>query len=220
MAPVNGFRPVTGQPNDAVNGFHTHDPPPSTIASHLAPVSGLVEPQFDRRSFNLLLEEALGCDEDGRPNLGDDVETNVTLIRVIFQAGIEPILQESKDNPFASTSSGRNSLQLVQCFEVVRLAIEKCPRILYTPRQPGVVDADDSRDFFFEWLLPKVLIFLGASTKASDVGISKCGEIITATLLADVNCSSDQLNSGRVLAFLLAWIKGGFRAPQKKPVRG
>ena len=88
MALANGLTEV----HSKVNG-RQDEPLPSTLAAHLAPVNGVGEPGFDHLSFDALLDEALGCDDNGQPNLGNDVGVNQTLIRVIFEAGIDPILK-------------------------------------------------------------------------------------------------------------------------------
>ena len=44
--------------------------PPSILAAHIAPVNGNALPDVDPRIFAQLIEECLGYDEDGQPQVG------------------------------------------------------------------------------------------------------------------------------------------------------
>src|ERR1700678_1348451 len=104
---MNGQRLTSGHVND-----NPRPPPPSSmLATHFAPVNGNGNakplPHFDKESFDLLLEEALGHTEAGEPILGIDIDTNHKLISVLFQAGIDRVSSQT-DNPFNARQTGRD----------------------------------------------------------------------------------------------------------------
>jgi hypothetical protein len=108
-----------------LNGF---EPPPSSIlATHVVHGNGV--PNFDTDHFNQLLAEARGTDEQGQPNLGADPSVNHKLICIVFQIGIEPALDE---NPFHATAIGRGESQLRTCLEVLQIAIDRSPPVIFT----------------------------------------------------------------------------------------
>lgn len=219
MAHANNFVLAHGRASGEVDRFHSDGPPPSTLASHLAPVHGLVENQFDQKSFELLLDEALGSDENGHPNLGDDTDINATLILVICQAGIATALKESNDNPFASRTTGRQSLQLCRCFEVIQLAVENSPRVLYTPWRPDVADVEEGQHFLYEMLLSKLLAFLAVSANLHGEAVSKCCDLIAAVLAIQTNPHTPS-TEGQILRFIHICVEGKSVIQETKIIGG
>ena len=97
MAPANGV--------PLMNGFH---PPPSSILATRV-VNGDDASEFNQDSFNQLLEESLGTDENGQPNLGSDVSINHKLICIIIKAGVGPFLRDLRENPFRSSAASSST---------------------------------------------------------------------------------------------------------------
>ncbi|KAJ9633386.1 serine/threonine-protein kinase M1 [Knufia peltigerae] len=127
------------------------EPPPSSmLATHVVHGNGV--PDFDLDSFNQLLAEALGSDEHGQPNLGADVAVNHKLIRIIFQVGIEQTLDE---NPFQSAvAAGKATSQLKTCLEVLQLAIERSPHVLFVKSQDSGIPGQEA--LLYTWLIPRL----------------------------------------------------------------
>ena len=146
MAYINGTRHV--------NGF---EPPPSSIlATRLA--NGNDASVFDQRSFNHLLQESLGNDENGQPNLGSDIIVNNKLISIIVKAGVEPFVDDSRNNPFSSNVvSAKDEAQFLSCLDVIRIAIEKGPEVINVRSTPGDSERSENELPLYVWLLPKFL---------------------------------------------------------------
>jgi hypothetical protein len=146
------------QRNGANGTANRYEPPPSSmIATHLAPTNGTSLPCFDQEDFALLLEESLGSDEDGQPNLGTDVAVNHKLICVIIKAGLDTTDQRN-DDPFRKDSDYTNQVQ--KCFEVIDLAIERTPEALFLPSKPDHLDSGAETLPLFQWLLRRLLSFV------------------------------------------------------------
>lgn len=159
------------------NGF---EPPPSSIlATHV--VHGRGVPDFDQDNFNQLLAEALGSDEQGNSNLGSDVAVNHKLICIIFQVGIERVLE---DNPFQSTAAaGRATSQLKTCLEVLQLAIERSPQVLFVRSDPQGNSLSGQACPLYCWLVPRLLPLVG--TCLIDETRDAVLEVFNAMLEAD-----------------------------------
>lgn len=120
MAPLNG----------AEKDDDREPPPSSMLATHVIRGNGV--PHLNRDNFILLLEESLSTDEQGHPNLGQDVGVNHKLIQVVLQVGIEPLISHEKDDPFGNgLRSGRNARHLKSCLDVLQLAIERTPEVVF-----------------------------------------------------------------------------------------
>lgn len=183
-----------------INGF---EPPPSSIlATHVVHGNGV--PDFDRGHFNLLLAEALGSDEQGQPNLGADPSVNHKLICIVFQIGIEPALDE---NPFGATTIGTGESQLRTCLEVLQVAIERSPPVIFVKSDRQGNDVSRKACALYTWLIPTLLPLI-ASSQASDIGDAVLclfeSMVGAGTKCAPLSCSNV------VLAFLRNSISGQY----------
>ena len=149
MARTNGLH--------AVNGFH---PPPSSIlATRVGNGDDALE--FNQDSFHQLLEESLGTDDNGQPNLGSDQSINHTLICIITKAGIDPFVRDLKDNPFQSNAApSEREAQVSCCLDVIRTAIDRSPQVIFVKSVPEDHVAGEHQVPLYSWLLPKLLSLL------------------------------------------------------------
>lgn len=139
------------------------NPPPSSIlATHLAPVNGNgAGSHFDRESFAQLLEESLGTDDEGHPNLGNDVSINHKLICVIVKAGLDHVLHQPRDPFLANEEESEVVLEACNCLEVLELAIVRCPLVVFELSGENEPNEGDRDVPLFLWLFPRLLRFLG-----------------------------------------------------------
>ncbi|KIV90128.1 hypothetical protein PV10_07469 [Exophiala mesophila] len=179
------------------NGF---EPPPSSmLATHVVHAHGV--PDLDRDNFQQLLTEVLSTDEQGQPNLGTDIAVNHKLICIIFQVGIEPSLAEDPFKP--SKGSGRADSQMKSCLEVIKLAIEKSPQVLFVKSDPqGRDKSDDSLPLYF-WLISHLLPLLAS---ASSVGVRDDILGLIKSMVTSDRSSSPAQTSEVVLDFVRACI--------------
>ena len=187
MAPFDGQRLTNGHASGGA-----HRPPPSSIlATHFAPVhgSGSVStlPDFDKNSFDLLLEESLGQDEHGEPNLGTDIGTNHKLISVLFKAGIDRTFGQS-ENPFDAYPIGRDGLQIQLCLDVIKLAVERSPRVLFVPTPYSEASPGEEIPLY-AWLIPKLLVLLTTCEELKKSFNEKVRGVLAAVLGAGILCS-------------------------------
>jgi hypothetical protein len=179
-----------------VSGF---EPPPSSIlATHVVHGNGV--PEFDRDNFDQLLAEALGSDEDGQPNLGADVAVNHKLICIVFQIGIERALEE---NPFRAP--GKADARLRTCLEVLKLAVERSPQVVWATSDTPIHDATTKPCPLYSWLIP-TLLPLTASTQAEEVRDAVLA-LFESLVDADGKCNLST-PSDTILGFLRATIQG------------
>lgn len=191
MAPVAVARPTSG-----------FEPPASSIlATHVVHGNGV--PDFDRDNFNQLLAEALGSDDQGRPNLGADVAVNHKLICIVFQVGIECALEE---NPFRSAATaGKAEDQLSTCLEVLRVAIERSPQVVFVKSDPLGKDTSENPTSLYCWLVPRLLPLIASSqTEGVREGVL---QVFNAMVEADRKCSTSY-SCDSVLEFMRACISG------------
>lgn len=195
--PQEAMAPAPG-PRQA-NGF---EPPPSSIlATHVVRGEGV--PDLDRHHFNQLLTEVLGTDEEGQPNLGDDVFVNHKLVCVIFQVGIEPALEET---PFRTAiASGKVDAQLKRCLAVLRVAIERSPQVLFVKSDPPGKDVAGPECPLFCWLIPRLLpvIPFCQDIEARDAVLG----VFDAVLEADSKCATTY-TCGNVLQYMRSCVSG------------
>lgn len=181
------------------NGF---EPPPSSIlATHVVHAHGV--PDLDRDNFQQLLTEVLSTDEQGQPNLGTDITVNHKLICIICQVGIEPSLAEDPFKP--AKVSGRANSQMKSCLEVLRLAIEKSPHVLFVKSDPQGRDQSDQSPPLYFWLLSRLLPLLAS---ASSVGVRDDILSLIKTMVGSDRTSSPNENSEIILDFIRACISG------------
>ena len=193
MAPVPGARQS--------NGF---EPPPSSIlATHVVHGDGV--PRFDQESFNQLLREVLGTDEQGQPNLGSDVTVNHKLICIVFQVGIE---QDLEENPFQSAAAaGKAGSQLRTCLEVLQVAIERSPQALFVTSSSNAGSDSGQPCALYSWLFPRLLPLM---TSCQNVEIrDRILSVFTAMLEADVSCSTTY-SCSNILLFMRACVSGKY----------
>lgn len=175
MAALNGTR---REPWPHVNGAAcAADPPSSSIlASHVASANGNQLPHFDRESFAQLLDESLGQDEDGQPNLGTDISINHRLICIIVKAGIDTANTNNLDDPFVR---GRDKLDhILRCLEVIDLALQRSPDVLHRISGPEDHGAGDESVPLFMWLIPKLLSLIGIADGETHTVSDKCRMIL------------------------------------------
>ena len=181
------------------NGF---EPPPSSmLATHVVHAHGV--PDLDRDNFQQLLTEVLSTDEQGQPNLGTDIAVNHKLICIIFQVGIEPSLVEDPFKP--SKGSGRADSQMKSCLEVIQLAIEKSPQVLFVKSDPQGRDQSDGSLPLYFWLISHLLPLLAS---ASSVGVHDDILGLIKSMVTSDRSSSPAQNSEVVLDFVRACISG------------
>jgi hypothetical protein len=187
MVLINGQRSI----NRPVNIGAHQVPPSSMLATHFAPVHGNggvdVLPDFDKNSFDLLLEESLGQDEHGESNLTTDVGTNHKLISVLFKAGIDRAVGQS-ENPFNAYPTGRDALQILLCLDVMKLALERSPRVLFLPT--SLAEAGPREEIpLYAWLTPRLLQLLATCAKETETLDEKVQGVLAAVLRAGNLCS-------------------------------
>lgn len=179
------------------------EPPPSSmLATHVVHGNGV--PDFDRDSFNQLLAEALGSDEHGQPNLGADVAVNHKLIRIIFQVGIEQTLD---DNPFHSAvAAGKATSQLKTCLEVLQLAIERSPQVLFVKSQDSGTPGQGP--LLYCWLIPRLFPLLNHDGLQDAIL-----QLLNVMLRGDRRCSTTDA-CGQIWEYLRS-VAGGKNLYQK-----
>jgi hypothetical protein len=199
MAPFNGERLTNGHASGGA-----HRPPPSSIlATHFAPVHGngsvSTLPDFDKNSFDLLLEESLGHDEHGEPNLGTDIGTNHKLISVLFKAGIDRTFGQS-ENPFNAYPVGRDGVQIQLCLDVIKLAVQRSPRVLFVPT-PHSEAIPGEQIPLYALLVPKLLVLLTTCEEPKKSFNEKVRGVLAAVLGAGSLCSKPTSLCSTISAF-------------------
>ncbi|EEP77729.1 hypothetical protein UREG_02578 [Uncinocarpus reesii 1704] len=150
MAAHNGTKPSrVGQPSLNRSG----EPASSLIAVHLAPhlaSGGNGGHTIERETFSQLRREILGQDENGHVNLDDSLSDIHTLICVVIRAGLEPLLKRRKSTLPEDDILG----QMLDCLDIVQLAIQRAPQVLQEPCDPGVLGEDTVPAPLFAWIIP------------------------------------------------------------------
>ncbi|KIW85501.1 hypothetical protein Z517_00892 [Fonsecaea pedrosoi CBS 271.37] len=200
MAPVSTARQSNGL-----------EPPPSSIlATHVVHGNGVTD--FDQDNFNQLLIEALGTDDQGQPNLGADVAVNHKLICIVFQIGIERVLE---DDPFrSSTAAGRGNSQFRTCLEVLQVAIKRSPQVLYVKSDTQGRLFNGNGCALYSWLIP-TLLPLGAPAQASVDGDAIL-DLFGSMVEADRKCTN-LYSSDIILDFLRNCVSGILTVTQSLP---
>lgn len=206
MAPMNGHKTQAR----ALDSGHVsvHVPPPSSIlAMHIAPVNGNGIAHFDEASFTQLIEACLGYDEYGQPSLGTDIDVTHRVICVIAKAGIDPAFGNN-DDPFKI--QGRNVDGLTKCLEVIDLATQKSPSVLFALPNVDELVLGDWNVPLFAWLIPKLLCLVTKSRDDDNDDSVACktwsvlGNIVTAA----ARCSSSQNDCRTVSLFVTSYASG------------
>lgn len=182
-----------------INGF---EPPPSSLlATHVVHGNGV--PDFDRDNFDQLLNEALGSDEQGHPNLGADVSVNHKLICIVFQVGIERDLEV---NPFrTAAAAGKADSQLRTCLEVIQVAVERSPQVVFMTSDHQSQETPKQSCALYFWLIPRLLPLI-ASSQPEEVKNAAL-DVFQAVLNAEKRCLTSY-ESHTVLEFIRTCLSG------------
>jgi hypothetical protein len=183
MAPVNGHRLGSYVPE---NGKMNARSPPSILAAHIAPANGNALPDVDPKIFAQLIEECLAYDDGGQPRVGTDVAVNHRLICVIVKVGIDPVSID-QDDPFEAQS--RNGDQVTRCLEVIDIAIQRSPLVLYALSGTDDLGPEDHMVPLFAWLIPKLLSVIGQGQGEHDPISSKAWSVLSNLVASARTCS-------------------------------
>ncbi|EFW15003.1 conserved hypothetical protein [Coccidioides posadasii str. Silveira] len=137
------------------------EPASSLIAAHLAPhlaPGRNGDHGIERETFSQLRREIFDQDENGQVNLDDNLSDIHTLICVVIKAGLEPLLKRRK----ANVPKGDVLGQVVDCLDIVQMAIQKAPHVLREPCDPGILGEDTAGAPLFTWIIPFHLALLCA----------------------------------------------------------
>ncbi|KAL9109940.1 MAG: hypothetical protein Q9227_005463 [Pyrenula ochraceoflavens] len=190
-----------------INGLaHPHDPSSSSvIATHLAPTNGhAISLDVDRESFAQLLDESLGTDADGQPNLGNEPAVNQKLIAVIVKAGLEHAVNQPLD-PFNENSETSPVHEACRCLDVIKLAVSRSPEVLHQlsgQHEPG---PDDSHVPLFMWLIPRLLSVLVRWSPPSHQLQSAIWNCIESILDSEVKCLRASRSCHSALQYVQAY---------------
>ncbi|KAI9726160.1 MAG: serine/threonine-protein kinase M1 [Chrysothrix sp. TS-e1954] len=142
----------------AHDGAHVHAAqddsalaPPSTLAAQIVNnhIDGPQQHAKSKATFGQLLNEIRACPD----NVEADTQTNVQLIKVVAEAGFNPL---SRDDPFAK--HGEIVSQAIACLDVIRIVIDRDPDVIF--HAPD----DDTEDVPLAfWLIPKLLTIVDCS---------------------------------------------------------
>lgn len=172
-------------PSAIMNGGRFQPPPSSMIATHV--INGRGQSNISRDDFSNLLQESLGTDDEGRPNLGKDVLVNLKLIDVITRLGIEPLIAPLSDDPFrARIDQGKSLSELRCCLDVIELAFRQTPEIVFKDVD-ALANLQTEPSAVYVWLLP---ILIAIILQSSNVEIhQKCTELLQLCIRGDAGCS-------------------------------
>ena len=204
MAPINGHRPATrsfvsDKPNENA------PPTPSLLATEFSPANGNELPNFNKERLAQLVDECLGFDEDGQPNVGTDPKFNRRLIFVIFKAGLGNTLNAEND-PFAT--GGGDVAQMTNCLEVVSLAIQRSPAVLFEGCGEDDLDSGNQNLPLFAYLVPELLSWASGVRIAEDVVLAKAWAVLDALVSANGDCSHGGRSCGTISLFVQSCARG------------
>ncbi|RMZ81831.1 hypothetical protein DV738_g2114, partial [Chaetothyriales sp. CBS 135597] len=188
-------------------------PPSSILVTRV--VHGDQSTVFDQASFNQLLQESLGSDENGQPNLGSDITVNRKLINIIIKAGIDPFIRDSSSNPFGSNdASGTEEAQFLSCLDVITIAIARAPEVIYIRNLAEDENHDERQIPLYSWLLPKLLTQV--TPKCSQARKDSVLGIVKTVLDADISPVSD-VRGQTVARFLLQYASALVKYVRDRP---
>ncbi|KPI42986.1 Protein kinase rad3 [Cyphellophora attinorum] len=179
------------------------DPPQSSmLAVRLARND---EPlHLNQASFNQLLEESLGNDENDQPNLGSDVAVNLKVIEIVIKAGVDSHLRTTNDDPFrANGHQLADHTQFLICLQVIKTAVERSPGVLFARTIASTYGKEAGEVPLYLWLLPRLITALAPSSP-SDKDLTVSQLLCTCIQHASGDLSSS--NSTGVADFLLGCI--------------
>ena len=203
MAPLDGR-----QRNTRLSGhgqIEVNAPPSSILATRLAPTNGSDTSVFDTESFAQLLDACLSFEDDGEPSLGSDVAINQKLITLIVNAGIDRV---SAGGHALLIDQGREGEQLARCLEVIDVAIQKSPDVLFSLSDLDALGPNNYNVPLFAWLTIKLLPFLSDGNNPNYAVITKAKTVICTIISVATRCSSNKGGSGAASAFIISCISG------------
>ncbi|EAS29766.2 UVSB PI-3 kinase [Coccidioides immitis RS] len=179
------------------------EPASSLIAAHLAPhlaPGRNGDHGIERETFSQLRREIFDQDENGQVNLDDNLSDIHTLICVVIKAGLEPLLKRRK----ANVPKGDVLGQVVDCLDIVQMAIQKAPHVLREPCDPGFLGQDTAGAPLFTWIIPFHLAFLCAwDEKAVREKICR---VLSITYTCQFKASRSWHSSRSIIWFLRACV--------------
>lgn len=160
-------------------------PPPSSIlATHV--VSTSASPVLTSEEFANLLQEVLGPTETGELNNIVDTETNLKLLNIILLVGVLPFIDFNAEGPFKKPfAQGANLEQLKKCLDVLHLAVDRSPQVLFKPTGRNIYPGTESPPIHV--LLLAVSASLNLKSKDAEI-VTKSGDLLRLCLVADCNC--------------------------------
>ncbi|ODH48741.1 hypothetical protein GX48_05176 [Paracoccidioides brasiliensis] len=135
----------------------------SILAAHLAPH---LSPGPNQRygispeTFSQLRQEILGQDEGGQSNLEDNITEVHNLICVVIKAGLQTSI---KSQVLREDMEG----QILDCLDIIRLAVQKSPQVLYEISDPEILGKRDIHAPLFAWLIHELFALLFEWTQRS-----------------------------------------------------
>ncbi|PGH17548.1 hypothetical protein AJ79_01148 [Helicocarpus griseus UAMH5409] len=132
------------------------EPASSILAAHLVPHLSPGPNQrhaISRETFSQLRQEILGQDEGGQSNLEDNITDVHNLICVVIKAGLQP--------SFKPRVSGEEMEgQVLDCLDIIRLAVQRSPQVLYEISDPEILGKKDIHAPLFAWLIHELFSLL------------------------------------------------------------
>lgn len=119
--------------------------PPSTLAAQIVNNrTDDTQQHTSKATFGQLLDEIRTCPD----NVETDTQTNAQLIRVVAEAGLDPL---AKDDPFCKEAEAAS--QAIACLDVIRIVVDRnIDVLLHTP-----VGVEAGELPLILWLIPRLL---------------------------------------------------------------
>ncbi|WEW59433.1 serine/threonine-protein kinase M1 [Emydomyces testavorans] len=178
------------------------EPASSLIATHLAPrlaSGGRGGHAIERETFSQLRQEILGQDENGQVNLDDNLSDIPALICVVIRAGLEPLLRNQNGNASRDDVLG----QILDCLDIVQLAVKKAPHALHELCDPGILGQDTVQAPLFTWIIPVHISLLCVWEEEKAVR-DKIGRVLSAIFNSQFKISKSWHPSRLIVSFLRA----------------
>lgn len=150
---LRGFQGPAVQEND---NWKSAEPASSILAAQLAPCLSFEEQahHLTRETFAQLRQELAGGIYS-QLRLDDNVTDVNKLICIILKAGLEPTLPEDE----SSRDDGLER-QVLDCLDIIQMAVEKAPPVLIEISDPGLLGVDIYAPLF-AWLVLRLVDLLG-----------------------------------------------------------
>ena len=186
-------------------------PPASTVlADRIVAANGETSEQLQRERFTQLLEISTSLDENGEPTIGTDIESNHTLILIIFKAGLDRFARGK--NPSAQGDEDVLD-QTLQSLKVIRIALTRTPEVLFhSSSDNGELSDNLSEVPLFVWLIPRLLslrhsIDVGCEELAHDIW-----DTLTLIVQLEAKCSGSHHYCASISQFVHDLFNGTFIA--------